>query len=383
MAEAMHTLCFCNSNRAWGGGEQWHFQMARRLHEQGYGVQVITPGDSPLLQRVRQNGLPVYSVNITNLSFLNGLKIARISHILRTSGIHAIFLNLPADAKTAGIAAKLAGVRQIIYRRGTALPVCDTVLNRWLFRRVFTHIIANSEEIKRLILHQNPRLIAADKIRIVYNGIDVAAHDQHDARPLYTKQADELVLGNAGRLVEQKGQQALIELGRVLKTRGLRFKLLIAGVGPLRERLQQQIVQQDVQQEVELIGFVENMKGFFNSLDLFVCSSQHEGSTHVLLEAMTAGKPVVAFNLSSIPELVMHEQTGLLVESGDIAGLAYCVTRLARDISTRQQFGRNARRRVERHFTIQQSVTQIINLIEHDGTAQQRTAAAFSGNHYL
>ena len=73
----------------------------------------------------------------------------KIYTLLKKYAIHSIILNLPSDLKVGGIAAKLAGVKQIIYRRGTALAVRNTFLNRFLFRYIISRIIANSVEIQR------------------------------------------------------------------------------------------------------------------------------------------------------------------------------------------------------------------------------------------
>ncbi len=80
-------------------------------------------------------------------------------------------MNLSADMKVAGMAAKLAGVKRIIYRHGSAIPTRNSLINRFLFRKVFDKVLANSFETKRTILANNASLIDPSKIRVIYNAL--------------------------------------------------------------------------------------------------------------------------------------------------------------------------------------------------------------------
>ncbi len=92
--------------------------------------------------------------------------------------------NLSGDMKIASIAGKMAGVPKIIYRRGSAIPIRNSPINRYLFRRVITKIMANSKETKRTILANNQSLVPDDKIRVIYNGVYLPRYHQ-DIEPLY------------------------------------------------------------------------------------------------------------------------------------------------------------------------------------------------------
>ncbi len=360
----MKNICFFNSNKAWGGGEKWHHDIALRLRNEGYRVLVMTNKRSELFHRLEQERIPLRQIRISNLSFLNIFKLITIGKTLKAHQINTIFLNLPSDVKTAGIAAKLAGVEKIIYRRGTALPVSNTVLNRWLLRHVITRVIANSEEIQQTILQNNSKLIPKEKITVIYNGIDLNAYDQKKTKSPYPRGNGEIIVGNAGRLVGQKGQKYLVELARILKEQGVKFKLLIAGKGKLEKQLKEYSRELGVENEIVFLGFVENIKSFMENIDIFLLSSFHEGSANVLMEAMAAKKPVVAFNVSSNPEIVVHGETGFLVEQGNITDFAKRVEELIYNEHRRREFGLNARKQVEEKFNIQRMVKEVTTLIE-------------------
>ncbi len=359
----MNAVCFFNSNKTWGGGEKWHYDISLWLKEKGIPVMVVTNTNSELFQRLKKHNIELRHFKISHLSFLNIYKILKISLLLKRSHVHTIILNLSSDLKAAGIAAKLAGIKHIIYRRGLARPIRNSALNRWLFARIITRVIANSEETKRTILQNNPSLIPPEKITVIYNGIDLHAYDRKPSRCVYSRRPGEIVLGNAARLSEQKGQKHLIELAQILKNQGIKFRLLIAGKGELAAQLQQYAEALEVKEDVIFLGFQNNIKSFMESIDIFVLSSAYEGFGYVLVEAMAAQRPVVAFNVSSNPEIIANGQTGFLAEQGNVENFVGCVKELIYNDTLRTTFGKNARKRVEKQFEIQQVLDEILTLI--------------------
>jgi len=360
---ATQRICFFNSNPAWGGGEKWHFQHALLLEKKGFHVIGIANRDSPLARKWADHRLPTYPLHLSNLSFLNLPKVLRVRRILRQHRIEAVILNLSADLKLGGIAAWAGGVKHIIYRRGQALPVRNTAMNRFLFRKVLTHVIANSEEIKQKILTNNRHLVSGKKIHVLYNAIDLDTCPIAPACPLYPKNAGEIVLGNAGRLVSQKGQRYLIELAQRLKLEGVRFKLLIAGEGPLAAELAAYARQLDVGDCILFLGFLSEIKPFMDSIDVFVLTSLHEGSSNIVLEAMAFQKPVVAFDISSNAELVENGRNGYLVDFANVSHMAAKIHTLRRNEGLRKDMGQTGRDHVAQRHSIQGSVAHLIQIM--------------------
>ena len=153
-----------------------------------------------LASRLRKASIAVFNISISNLSFLNIYKIYKIYKMLKMNSIEIIMMNVSEDVKTAGIAAKLAGVKKIIYRRGSAIPIADTLLNRLIFKNIITRVISNSEQTRKTILQNNQNLFPSDKISIIYNGIDLREYDALSAAPIIKREKDTIILGNAGRL---------------------------------------------------------------------------------------------------------------------------------------------------------------------------------------
>lgn len=318
MSETKKTICFFNTNRAWGGGEKWHLTTAQEMNRRGYNAIMVTNSGSQLYKKARLEKLTVYGFSVNNLSFVNPLKILTMAAFFKSKKVEAVILNLPQDLKLAGLAAKLAGIKTIIYRRGMPHPLRNTLLNRFLFKRILTHVVVNSEEIGRSLREKNEAWFPQEKLKLIYNGV---TSTEHHHEKLYHKVNNEFVIGNAGRLTDQKGQVYLIELAEKFKQDKISFRLLIAGEGELRTYLTNLIAQKNLQDEVKLLGHVEDMTSFFNSLDIFVFTSKYEGSANTLIETIQHNIPCVAFDISSNPEIIQHSVNGYLAKPFEVSDL--------------------------------------------------------------
>lgn len=359
----MKSICFFNTNKAWGGGERWVYDNALTALRKGYDVRVVTNVKSALGDRLEnETDLQVHRQNVSNLSFLNPLTLLSIrSYFMRTRP-DALVMSLPSDMKVGGMAARMAGVPTIIYRRGIALPVRNTALNRFLFGSVITHFMCNSEETRRLALKENPDLIPAERVSVNYNGVDVRPEETAAIAPAYQRQGDEIIIGNAGRLTEQKRQDLLLEAVARLKSRGHSVKLLLAGVGELEDALKQQMQTLGLQDDVVFLGFVKAMPALYNAMDFMAHTAHWEGFGYVLAESMAAGKPVVGFNVSSNPELIKDGETGYLVDVDDLEGFVDRMETLVVDAGLRHRMGEAGRQRVDALFSSDRAFERLIAL---------------------
>jgi glycosyltransferase involved in cell wall biosynthesis len=202
------------------------------------------------------------------------------------------------------------------------------------------------------------------KIRIIYNGIDMIEYKKINSRVLYKRKNGEIILGNAGRLSEEKGHVYLLELARELKKRNANFKILIAGSGKLYSKLQKIAKMYNVHKEVRFLGFVDNIKSFHRTIDIFILTSLWEGLANVLMEAMAEKKPVIAFDILSSAEIVDHGVTGYLIKKGNIEDLADKVSTLMNNVELRKELGRQGKNKVERFFTMDETLRQVEDLLE-------------------
>ncbi len=354
------SVCFFNSNRAWGGGEKWHFTTAKEFSRRGYETFLVTNVHSELAKRAHDEKMNFFSFFVHNLSFLNPFKILSLVSVFRAQKVDTIIMNLPADLKLAGIAARIAGVKKIVYRRGMPHPIRNTWLNRFLCKKILTHVVVNSEEIGRSLTQKNESWFPKEKIVLIYNGVD--AQKSLPVKP--AKQSTHFVIGSAGRLTEQKGQKYLIEMAEILKNSGMGFELLIAGEGELKSELQRQIENADLEGEVKLLGHVSDMTSFFHSLDVFVFPSLFEGSANTLIETLQHEVPTIAFDVSSNPEIIVHGETGLLAEPFSSENLAELVQKIFHDKEKATDLTRKGLSLVAQKFDSSKNLDRLQKIID-------------------
>jgi glycosyltransferase involved in cell wall biosynthesis len=345
-------ILFVNSSKMWGGGEKWHLETANAMRDKGFEVAILALHRKELFKRAVSSGIRAIPVHVSNCSFLNPFNLVKLISLFRKENPDVVLLNFSADIKTVGIAAKFAGIKNIVYRRGSAIPIRDTLINRILYTQVITRIIANSKATMHTILQHNKTLFPAEKISIIYNGIDLEKFDCMPAITYYSRKHDEVIIGNAGRLVIQKGQKYLIDIASFLHKKNINFKMLIAGEGPLEISLKQMAATAGIENRMIFLGFINNIKAFMENIDIFVLPSLWEGFGYVLLEAMACNKPVVAFNISSNPEIIIHNETGYLIDNLDIAAFTGKIELLINNPAIRESFGKAGRKRVKETFDI-------------------------------
>ncbi len=350
-------ICFFNSCKNWGGGEKWHLDMAGQMYQSGYDVVLCAHPASPLFEKAKQNKLLCFPFAISSFDMLNPLKEKKIAHFFKEQKVQHLILNLPSDLKVAGLAAKKADVPDIIYRRGSAIPIKPSLLNKYLFGAVVHRILANSKETKRTI-NAKGKLIHPDKISVIYNGIDF------DGLPSVKKRAlkKPFVLGNMGRLVPQKNQQFLLKVMLELIKRNCDVRLKIAGSGALENELKTEINSLGLAEKVQLCG--HRGMDFMNETDLFVHSSLWEGFGYVLVEAQATGLPVVAFENSSNPEVVRNGETGVLVPENDVQAFASAVQAFYSDAEKYQGFSNKAKEWSRNQFSMQQSFDSFLAFLQ-------------------
>ena len=323
------TICFFNTAIPWGGGEKWHFEMAKHLHESGHSVVIFCQKKSILFEKAKAQNIPNKIIGNSNTTFLNPLKLLYFSKLFQKHKIGTIVLNLSQDVKSGGIAAKLSGVKRIIYRRGSAIPVRNSSLNRFLYKNIIDEVLVNSKATQECILQNNTALFPKDYIKVIPNGIDGLGFVKKDFNPFYKRKSSELILTNLGRLEEQKNQLFLVDVANELHVRGLDFHMIIGGSGRLEASIKAKINTFKLESFIKLVGFVENPKDLYMSGDIFLLPSLWEGFGYVIAEAGLSQKPTIAFNISSNPEIIVGNKSGTLVPVNDV--IAFCNAIMAFD----------------------------------------------------
>jgi glycosyltransferase involved in cell wall biosynthesis len=195
-----------------------------------------------------------------------------------------------------------------------------------------------------------------DKVVVVRSAVNTKAYTVRQGEP-----EGRLVLA-VGRLHDQKAFDDLIRAFGVLRDRGVDFQGAIIGGGPLKASLQALIDQLKLGDRVKLLGpkTQREVKDWYLKSRLVAVSSIWEGLPNVLMEALALGVPAVATSVSGIPELIRHEETGLLVRPADPTDLADGIQRLLDDQPLRQRVALAGRKAVEADFDTQVNADRIL-----------------------
>jgi glycosyltransferase involved in cell wall biosynthesis len=190
----------------------------------------------------------------------------------------------------------------------------------------------------------------ADKIEVVYNAVDLDRFQVSAPADLREELGGDdgvpLVLTLA-RLDEQKGHDVLFRAAAEVP--GARF--VLAGEGPLRERLEAEVARLGLSERVIFLGRREDVPQLLAACDVFALPSLYEGSSLAVLEAMAARRAVVSSAIGGTAELIADGENGLLVPPGDAPALAAAMRRLLADVSLREELARKARARAEAEFS--------------------------------
>ncbi|MCB9066205.1 MAG: glycosyltransferase family 4 protein [Calditrichae bacterium] len=222
----------------------------------------------------------------------------------------------------------------------------------WL--RLVDELVAVSENVQEIL----QKMLPQKQCTLISNGIDVQRFQQvtPEQRLQYRKQLgvaeNDLLIGTIGRLVPEKGYQYFIESAAALSQELPNIKFAIIGDGELREDLVSQTRKKNISERMQFLGVRNDIPELIAAMDAYVLSSVSEGLPMVVLEAMAAGKPVIATSVGDVPKIIAHRKTGLLIESGDIAALTAAIRELAENPQIATLMGENARNFVEQYYSL-------------------------------
>jgi glycosyltransferase involved in cell wall biosynthesis len=217
-------------------------------------------------------------------------------------------------------------------------------LKRWAARES-CRVIANSQAGSEYA--REKMALAAGAIEVVYNGVAEAS-----GRPKARAPGRDVRVLFVGRLVEQKNAALLLKALKRLLDEKRSIRLHLAGDGPLRAQCEALARELGIDGSVEFLGHRSDTGELMADADFVVLPSVREGLSNVILEAMMAGRAVIASAVGGNIELVEPMHTGLLFPNGDDAALAEAMRRLSDDVALREALGQKARARALERFSV-------------------------------
>lgn len=321
-----------------GGGQKFVMDLANGINKSKFKVRVLVyykRSDSIFDRFAEQNGIDVVYLNKKpgiSLSFIKDVKreVERFapdvihSHLnsmlyLLTSykrkqiKLHTVHTMAEKEAKGLRklaniIACKLFGV--------TMVGICNTVADS----------ISRAYKIKR------------NKVPVVYNGVDCARYD------IPKIESDTIRLISVGTIYSVKNFSFLVDAFAKICKEIHNAHLTLVGDGALRQELEAQIKSLDLEDKVTITGVVSDVENYLANADIYVASSKFEGLPLSMLEAMSAGLPIISTNVGGVPDIIKDGINGLLVASGDFDGYVEALRSIITNRDMREKYSANAKK---------------------------------------
>jgi glycosyltransferase involved in cell wall biosynthesis len=316
-----------------------------------------TGGAGPFPAALKATGLPL--VEIAGCRSRDVLRIVRQLRKMMESGrTDVLHLHMARATIVGGLASLFNHHSKVLvskhYRYASLRGRGQRMLDR-LFTNRADAVAAVSKAVRGDLVRHGA---SAEKVRVVHNGIDLHRFDERTAQVLSPDipTAEGPLLGCFGSLHPLKGHEFLFRAMPAILRAHRSARLLLVGEGTERDRLHRLARSLGIEHAVTMTGFHENVPAVMRRVDLCVHPSIDEAFGLVLLEAMAAGKAIVASAVGGVGEIVADGDTGVLVPPRNPDALAGAICTLLDDADARERMGQAGRARVEAEFTIEQTV---------------------------
>jgi glycosyltransferase involved in cell wall biosynthesis len=330
------------------GGSYQVLQLLRGLAERGHENLLVCPRGCDLAKAAAPFA-SVYGIHMHG--DLDAMMAIRLRRIIRASQPDLVHLHSRIGADImGGIAARLAGAPVVHTRR------VDNPEPRWLVAikyRLYDRVIAISEGIQHVLRSEG---LPATQLQVVRSAVDWQRYAQPCAREAIAARlglpADTLWIAVIAQLIPRKGHSDLLAALPPLIQRYANLRVIFLGKGPLADSLKEQIQRTGMAGRVQLLGFRDDLAELMPCLDLVVHPAMMEGLGVSLLQAASAGVPIVASRVGGIPEAVRDNENGILVPPGDVPALTEAIDALLADPGRRRKLGAGGQALMAREFSI-------------------------------
>ena len=348
-------ILLLNTFPVWGGDEKWTINVGVGLKAKGHQVTISCPPNGPTERHALENGLDVFPFHIgPDIAFW---KIPPLKKYLKDNKIEVLLCVQNRDVKVGALAGRIAKVPAIFARQGL-----DTIKRRIDHKIPFTKfvdgIITNTRSIKQL--YDSYGWFSNEFIHVVWDGLalpeEIKKIDLHEEFGLTV--GSKVIVGT-GRLANQKRFDLLIKVAEIAKQNKRNWSFVIVGTGDLENELKALAKKKGVDHIIKFIGFRDDVLSIMKSANLFVLSSDSEGMSNALREAMAVGLPCVATNVFGVEELFGHDNNGLSVKKGDYKSIYDAINKIFENSELEIRLRDNAAELIRTSFTINRMIDQI------------------------
>lgn len=339
----------------WGGGEKWFVEAAKWLAENGHHVTVCARTGSRFETAAKDSGLNA----VTTLfgGDFDPFAILRAHKILREVKPEVVLTNFNKEAWHFGLARDKMDTR-LVARHG--FPLWSDKLHHKLVARLLDHLIVNADPIRDRYLALG---ISDKKMSVIHNGVVKVSQRTGELRKRLNISSETFLAVAAGRLEEQKRFDLLLQAWKSA-IRDNNAHLVIFGRGPQEESLKLLSRDLQIEEQVTFAGFDANFASVVGDADILLLTSENEGTPNAVLEAMSAGVPVLGFDVGAMKTILRDDLSGFLVEAGDVRSLD---NKLVHWLTHREELQTQRARFSERatnEFSFDVSMRRYVNLIQ-------------------
>jgi glycosyltransferase involved in cell wall biosynthesis len=265
------------------------------------------------------------------------------------------------------MAAKIAGVKVICASERSIRNTDNHDLNDrnlvFKFLSRFIDIVSGNSKMVVEYLQKQVK-VPENKTICIYNGIqtDIKVNHNQNIRHQLNVSPDGFLLGIVGRLVPQKNHAMLFKAVARIYKKQPNFKLIVIGDGPRRNELEMMVESLGLSKVISFLGNRSDVRQLLPVLDLVIQTSNFEGLPNVIMEAMSAGLPVIATDAGGTKELMVHQETGYLIPCGDENQLVKKLSELLKNPLKMQKMGSKGKAYIRQYFSINQLVEKTQNL---------------------
>lgn len=335
---------------------------AKTMSRQGHQTFIVATRRSKLAIQSLSDNLNVEYVRTKIPLFL------QLRRIFQDRMPDVALCNTGREARAAIIARGLSWKPAIIFRRGLCKGIGRGRLRKWFYSRV-DHFICNSRATADAVQQSQPWLTDSD-LTVMYNPIPPQDQPSSKDVDLWREELDitpdDLVIISVGRLDRDKGHIYLLEaFEKVLKSYPM-ARLLIAGEGGERPRLEAKAVELSIEKRLVFCGFVNDPTPLYRLADLMVQPSLpgYESFSNAALEALCCGLPIIATTVGGYPELIANGKEGMLVPPYDSKQLAVAISKLFEDEALRIKLGNTGREKVRWNYNQEKKTMELEGCLE-------------------
>lgn len=328
------------SNKVWGGGEQYVYDLCSNLSAQGHTVTVVHKPLTALRSKLGMLNVPLHEMP------LKGLADLRSAHKLSKlvgDGRQVLHVHNFKDAFTAAIARKLSGNKdvRIVLTRHLVRPGKDSFLYRWLYNQLDCMIFVS--ELAQNKFLSTVRSQAVPLSKVIHNSITITDNQQEtDLKKELGIATDSTILMFHGRIEQEKGLLTLIDAFSSIDNSNLHLVLFGTGSESFRLQLEEKINQAGISPRVHFAGFRSNVSDYIRHADMGVIPSiVAEACPLSCMEYMSQGKCIITTDNGGQAEYIESGKTGILVSPGNHQDLAQAII-LASDKQTACEIGAQA-----------------------------------------